>query len=383
MAKNVWGYWDCPFCCAKTIRGDKTECPHCGHARGQNVRFYMREGVLEYVPPEDTNKKQNWVCSFCDNQNAWELTQCAYCGARRDEAETTYFGGNVQHGEYGQDVAQNEPPPPPPDVPETPVTDSPEISETPVMDSEEIPETPVIRPVTTHYKPSLWEKLKLPVILSCLLMILLWIFIPVTRSIKVSSVSWNREIQIEKYTTVTESNWSIPSGGRLKYTRQEVHHTEKVIDHYEKKPYQVYDHDEITHKYKDLGNGQFEEVEVKKPVYRTKYRDEPVYRNKPVYATKYYYEIERWKYDHSLNSSGTDKLPYWAEIPKLQNNGKAGSERESKRLEHYYIYGKYNGKIKEYELSYDKWSNIEIGQDIKFKTLRFGSKVIGDIELLE
>ena len=42
MSKLVMGYWDCPFCGSKEIRGDVTNCPSCGRARG-DVQFYMKD----------------------------------------------------------------------------------------------------------------------------------------------------------------------------------------------------------------------------------------------------------------------------------------------------------------------------------------------------
>ena len=41
MSKLVMGYWDCPVCGTKEIRGDVTNCPSCGRARGE-VQFYMK-----------------------------------------------------------------------------------------------------------------------------------------------------------------------------------------------------------------------------------------------------------------------------------------------------------------------------------------------------
>ena len=42
MSKLVMGYWDCPFCGSKGIRGDVVNCPSCGRARG-DVQFYMKD----------------------------------------------------------------------------------------------------------------------------------------------------------------------------------------------------------------------------------------------------------------------------------------------------------------------------------------------------
>ena len=157
-------------------------------------------------------------------------------------------------------------------------------------------------------------------------------------------------------------------------------HYNQVLDHYEKEAYDVYDHDDISYDYRDLGNGQFEEVKVRTPVYRTEYRDVPVYRDEPVYAPRYYYEIEKWQYDHSLKSSGNDKSPYWSEVPVLLNDGNVGSKREGNRYEYYYIY---DAKSRQHEISYSVWNQLEQGQKIEYKAFRFSSKIPENITILE
>ena len=51
MANLVMGYWDCPICGTREIRGDVTNCPSCGRARGE-VQFYMK-GYNEGETRED------------------------------------------------------------------------------------------------------------------------------------------------------------------------------------------------------------------------------------------------------------------------------------------------------------------------------------------
>lgn len=381
MGKHVWGYWDCDYCGSKQIRGDNTECPHCGHARDQTVKFYMREDVLEYVPPEKEKKEQNWICSYCNNQNKWNDMQCSYCGAERKEASGTYFQNDIPPGleeknsfeALEEDVAEEEPPP------SSPIT-SPKIS---TQSSDERYENKTLLDTLLSWLTGNWKRCAGIFFGVVAIISLIWLFTPVTRTARIDHFSWEREIQVEQYKTVEESGWSIPSGGRLRYTTMEIHHYDKVLDHYEKEAYQVHDHDEVSYSYRDLGNGQFEQVEHRTPVYRTEYRDTPVYRNDPVYATKYHYEIERWKYDRSLNSAGMDKEPYWADTSALHNDGKAGSERESSRKEHYYIHSLSDDEIKVYEVSYRDWVSLEKGQEIKFKTFRFDDKALGDIEFLQ
>ena len=38
----------------------------------------------------------------------------------------------------------------------------------------------------------------------------------------ISGFEWGRSISVEEYRTVDESDWVLPSGGRLKYSQQEI-----------------------------------------------------------------------------------------------------------------------------------------------------------------
>ena len=69
MGKVVMGYWDCPVCGKKEIRGDITGCPSCGRARG-DVQFYLKgygenetvsvqaAGDLEALSKEESEKAE-------------------------------------------------------------------------------------------------------------------------------------------------------------------------------------------------------------------------------------------------------------------------------------------------------------------------------------
>ncbi len=350
---NVWGYWDCLYCGTKAIRGDETSCPHCGSGRDKDVKFYMQEGILEYVPPEQTSIAQNWICSYCGYQNAAELTQCSYCGASQTESEKKYF--------YSQ-------------------SDSPDLLDSEESSSENYGYSEM---VLGHMNK---RKLIIFTVLSLIIAFLVWLFIPVQREMTIDHFSWDREIQVEQMQTVDEDGWSLPSAARLHYTSQEIRTYDQVIDHYETKtrqvPEQVFDHYEtVVDGYQDLGNGQFQEITRQKAVYRTEYKtetyQEPVYKSVPVYDTKYYYEIDKWIYSYSTISDGMDKEPYW-EIPKLKEH-----EREGKREEHYYIHCVYDETAIEYEIDYETWNLLEESQSITFKTFRFNHKMIGEIDYTE
>ena len=63
--------------------------------------------------------------------------------------------------------------------------------------------------------------------------LVIFLFYPIKEETEVSGFSWARSIEIEELRTFSESDWSLPSGARLKYQREEVYDTETVIDHYD------------------------------------------------------------------------------------------------------------------------------------------------------
>ena len=105
MGKLVMGYWDCPYCDKKEIRGDTAVCPACGRPRGQ-VKFYMKGQAqnqerraddvadIEYVDEERAkyvNRNPDWYCSFCETLNSDNAETCRSCGASRADSEANYF----------------------------------------------------------------------------------------------------------------------------------------------------------------------------------------------------------------------------------------------------------------------------------------------------
>ena len=192
------------------------------------------------------------------------------------------------------------------------------------------------------------------------------LFFPRTDEVTVTGFHWERNISIEDYRTVRESDWSVPPGGRVYSEQTELKGYVSVIDHYrtvtETKSRQVIDHYETNYTYSDNGNGTFTEHSSQTPVYRTEYyeesHEEPVYRQDPVYATKYYYEIERWlNSGRNYPSSGDNHEPYWNTEYTLADN-----ERDTDRTEKYvvmYDNGKSDNK------SLDDWLSIQVNDKYK------------------
>lgn len=352
MSKTVWGYWDCSFCNNRKIRGDNEECPFCGHPRSADVKFYMDRSNIEYVSENKINDEPNWICPYCNTQNENHDDICEYCGASKTESKTDYFAvENVNDNNV----------------------------ETPLMHKHELvpidankADASLITRCFSNKKINLKHVLLysgIGIAVVALIWFFVWFLTPVEHTATVNGFEWERQISIERLTTVDESGWTLPANARLQRTAEEIRSYEKVIDHYETKTRQVA-HDEIVGYeeyvvgYDDLGNGQFRERTATRPIYKTYYEtetyQEPVYRQEPIYDTKYYYEIDKYIYARSVKTNGTDQDPYWGEVTL------ASKEKEGFRTECYWII------CDEYRtsLSFADWRTYNIGEYVIVTTNR-------------
>ena len=369
---NVWGYWKCPYC-GNVIRADNRTCPSCGTPVQSDTKFFINKNeAIEYVPPEKESRKPNWICEYCNSQNPDELGECKYCGSLRHEAKRNYFG-KIKRPEYESDALFE------------PDTDDDSEDETDFSENIMQNQYDFAASVRTNVFKSFFSKYgKLTAVSIAIFLAvisLIWLFTPITRTSEIQSFIWHRSIAIEQYQKCRESDWTLPAEAELAYTRNEIHHYDSVFDHYETKyrdvPHQVPDGYDID--YKDLGNGQFDEV--KTPRYKTVYEREPyteaVYRDEPVYRLKYYYDIGRWKKISSVNTSGVTQEPYWGscEYPSNINSPQYGDYRQGSRKEEYYavIYDD-NGRSQQVSYSQNEWLELQVGDKISYKTFRFSDK---------
>ncbi len=358
MADHVWGYWDCPYCNTKGIRGDNRHCPSCGTPIPPDVRYYMQSGVREEVSEAEKNDEANWICEYCSAQNDARDTICKNCGSPREEAERDYFG-NAMNGAAPAAVQQSPPP---------------------------AQSGSFIDGIKSFFDLRDKRKRRRFIIIAGIVLFfgfVSWLYTPITRSSVIESFEWERITDIEEFRNIEESGWSLPPEAHLRSKRDEIHHYDQVLDHYEQKTrrvsHQVQDGYDIS--YRDLGNGQFEEVRT--PRYRTEWEDEtyeePVYRSVPVYKTKYYYDIDRWIYSTQVAAAGQDHSPHWYDTGLTADVADPvyGDRRERHAEEHYYaVISDPKGSRRVVEYSESDWNALNIGDEITYRTFRYSYEPI-------
>ena len=367
MGNLVRGYWDCQYCGSVGIDGLVRECPTCAHPRDNSVKFYMKQGEVSYLTAEEAATKGNgpdWLCAYCDTLNANENEICISCGATREESAKNYFDVQAENAKKKAQIAERD----------LKLTGKSTGNNDEEFDDNEIGSR---QSVLKKFINRIGKKkffIGLAAIVAFLVLILI---IPTTKKCTIESFYWYREIAIEQYADVNESDWYLPDGANLQYTKQEINHYNQVLDHYEtrsvQKSREVFDGYDTS--YVDNGDGTFSEQST--PRYTTEYyyEDEevPIYRDVPVYATKYYYDIWKWIEARTIETEGEDKNPYFGEEVLADN------EREESRKEAYYIWAvRKNKKSKMYEIPFEIWNNANIGDVVKVKSAIIGKKKLLD-----
>ncbi|HJX58928.1 MAG TPA: hypothetical protein VJ481_00020 [Patescibacteria group bacterium] len=376
MAKRE-GRWDCRSCGTKGVRGRFKYCSQCGSPRPANVKFYLPEGEPEVTDPKLlalAGAGPDWTCEHCSQDNVGTSAFCGQCGAKKDGSPSrktkTYGLGSIPRS--GDEFPE-----------------------------EEKPASAVYSQETSTPKGSLFSKLKIPAAICAgaaflgLLGFLLFARhdVPLT----VSGFAWERTVTVEEYRTVVEEDWSIPAGGRYQSEGQAIHHYDSVEVGSHQEPYQDC-HQEVSGSHQecsqevtgydsyvcgssDDGNGFFSDVYCDRPEYSTVcdsvtdystvcdtlYRTVTDYEQVPVYATRYTYEIERWVFDRTEVSQGSDHTAFWPPFT-LEDN-----ERESGRNEAYEVlFVDDEEKTYSYTVDLAAWQIFEVGQNYTGKVNTLG-----------
>lgn len=343
------GRWDCPSCKTTGLLGRHRECNQCGAPRPQGVRFYLPKDAPQVEDAAQiavAKAGADWVCEYCGASNRATQEQCVECGAPKSQVTQAVR-------EYSLSA-----------VPRS---------------GESQPSRPIPSPPPVSRRPSSPPARRLRIIGICLAALIgigIFLFQPRAIDATVSGLSWQRTVQIERLTTVTESDWSVPTEGRLLDQQEEIRRYEQVLVRYETRTRDVSERVPVgTETYtcgtRDLGNGFFEDKTCTRTIYETRTRtetyEEPIYRDEPVYDTKYTYDIDKWLPDREESAAGEGKTAAWPEFA-LGNN-----EREARRTEEYEIsFVGEGGKTYTLEMDEETWNDFSMGETRELKVNRFG-----------
>jgi hypothetical protein len=330
------GVWDCQHCGARGLPSREQACPGCGAVRPPNVRFRLPDSASEITTPDllaRAAEGPDWGCDQCGTSNSGRQTSCQQCGAPRE---------SLKH-----------PPAPQPFNAESPLTSARRS-----------------HPVRHLVGGGIAAVLLLAIFFS-------WLFASQTETLQVQRTQWMREHHIEQISTITEEDWSVPSGGRERSRFRAVHHYDKVLDHYETRTRQVQTGTrQVKTGTRDLGNGFFEDVYESEPIYGTETYEEPIYRDEPRYATKYRYQIERWRPSRVDRAEGV-RGPQWPNtnlatgVPPYN----VGAERVGNTKEIYTVtlWDKQRQKSHAMDVTQADWNRYDVGGNVTAHMSRWGS----------
>lgn len=427
------GAWDCSQCEKRGIPGGLTRCPHCNDPRDTALTPseapYLPTNARVVTDRDElavANSGPEWNCGYCGSANRGNTEACAECDRPKDADDTvaatyTYVSGVEAEGKdisdsriVGDDrtnaVLQGADPlqqleSDPVRMPDRTFTasDLPRNGED-VQRRHDDPsdEDPPRSNVPLLGKlPPVHASRRLVIIMAAVIMVVLAIisslyvrsefFVAHSTPLTVQNLTWERQVEVETYRTLTQSDWTVPSDGRVISSRPEVERYVQVLDHYETKTRQVPERVRTgshTEKYAcgtrtiDKGNGYFDsqttycdrQVDDYSTIYRSEQYQEPVYRQDPVYRTKYTYQVDRWvtdRYETARGESNPDGVwPAWPEPIVVGTTQRVGDDRK----ERYTVeLTDQNGQQFSRSLDYTAWSYLSEGESVTgYQTKRGG-----------
>lgn len=293
--------------------------------------------------PSDTS---DWICEYCGASNGSWRTRCGSCGNPREGDEVTYHEvtRRAQATYQSREDAER-------DIRHERQYHPEAEAEAPTGAEATGEARDDGAPTVTHDEflmsrmRELGSRLASLAVVVAMLFGIIWVLTPHPRDIRPESFDWSRNIGIAELRTVKESDWSVPSGGRVYDEQLEHHYDRKVHDGWHDEEYTEYERQKTGTRrwteYEDNGDGSYDAVTYEEDVYEnvpvTRTRQVEDYHYEPVYDMKYYYEIERWKHSRDIPTSGNDQNPYWGEVVLSGATGDhgTGEEREDGRTEEY------------------------------------------------
>jgi hypothetical protein len=322
--------WDCKYCGTTKLLG-KTHrfCPNCGAAQDPKSRYFPSDD--EKVAVEDhVFIGKDKTCKSCSTLNSASAEFCMQCGAplANAEAASTLSDQVVKEGQRFESSGPRD------------------------LSQERFDEEMKRIGAAKQAKSGPNWVLYGIVAVVALIIIggLVAIFWKQDASAYVSGHSWERTVNIEQYSAVSESAWcdAMPSGA-YSVTRREEQRSSR----------QVPDGEECSTRRIDNGDGTFTE----RRECQTKYRDEPVYDD------RCYYTINRWVFERAVKASGAslNDEPRWPDANISRSGTCVGCEREGTREDHYRVDLRQGENTYTCDVSEAMWRNMPIESTWEFK----------------
>lgn len=303
--------WDCSQCNTKGLLGDShRHCPTCGAAQDPTKRYFPEPGQ-EVEARNHQFVGADWSCAYCSSPNSAAAAHCTNCGAGKDGTKPVAI----------------------------------------VVDAAAAPE-PVSAPTPAPARSGRWRWVFAVFALAIVALGILFTRTHETTA-TVSSRTWQREIQIEKFGPVADSAWcdSMPGDAYAISQSREQRSTRSIPDGQTC-------HDERI----DKGDGTF----VKRRECTPRYREEPVYDN------RCRFQVNRWRpYRSVVAGPQTAAAPVWPALGPIDSAGGnnlsgmagslMGSERAGQRSENYVLHLQAGGKTWTCNVSENVWNKYEQG----------------------
>ncbi|MCC6934230.1 MAG: hypothetical protein IT406_00840 [Candidatus Yanofskybacteria bacterium] len=203
------GKWDCPYG-HPGQDGEAMACAGCGAPRPEDVEFYLPSDARVVTDPSRiaaAKAGSDLICDSCGSSVAAGQTSCPQCSAPLDENRrqkvTEYTSREAAPSESPRTQRQRE---------------------------EAAPKRTASRPASNAADPDRINRaLTVHMLLLALLAIgamigIWWLVTPHPTKLTVTTVSWERTINIEEERTVHEEDWTVPPGGRETGSYQAIHH---------------------------------------------------------------------------------------------------------------------------------------------------------------
>ncbi len=293
-------WWDCEYCDTKALLGRTNRfCPNCGAQQNAAKRYFPPAGQ-ETAANHDYDGADR-LCGACNTPNGAKANNCRNCGSPMD--------GSAEAAR----VHDKAPPPPP------------------------------AKPAPKKKSNGKTFAIIAGVIGVLLAFCCIASFWTKDEQLTVTSHSWERTIEIEKFGAVNDSAWCdrMPSGAYSISRKRERSGTNKIPDG-----------ETCTTRNVDRGDGTFERRQDCRP----KYREEPEY------ADKCYFTIDRWAHARTEKAASTGLEAQWPQVQLKATGNTVGAEREGKRNEKYMLKLRGDdGKDHECTLPEAQWSRVADG----------------------